>query len=107
VPSCHSLLARVHLARREYGFALREIQRALELNPNNQWNLADMGYMLRFMGEGEQSLQWSARARELAGECLALRADFAVGGLLKVEPFRLPAHVDGIAQALRLAGLPD
>jgi TolB-like protein len=165
--TCHSLLAQVHLMRREYDLALREIQRALELNPNNQWNLADMGYVLGYMGEGEQSLQWSARARradpyfgpswfwrqqarsylilqryqdalgmleriprriwidaaymagclamlgnagrahELAGECLALRADFAIGALLKVEPFRLPAHVDGIAQALRLAGLPD
>lgn len=165
--TCHSILAQVHLVRREYDLASREMQRALELNPNNQWNLADMGYVLGYIGEGEQSLQWSARARQAdpyfgpswfwrqqarsylileryqdalgmleriprrtwidaaymagclatlgnaerarahAGECLALRPDFTIGGLLKVEPFQLPAHVDSIAQSLRRAGLPD
>jgi TolB-like protein len=165
--TCHSLLAQVHLVRREYSLALQQMQRALELNPNNQWNLADMGYVLGYMGEGEQSLQWSARAsqadpyfgppwfwrqqarsylilqryeealgmlervprrkwidaaymagcfarlgdaeraREHAGECLAMRSDFAIHHLFKVEPFQSSSHAESIAQSLRLAGLPE
>ena len=62
--TCHSLLAQVHLVRREYDLAMQRIRRALELNPNNQWNLADMGYVLGYMGEAEQSLQWSVRAQQ-------------------------------------------
>jgi TolB-like protein/predicted Zn-dependent protease len=165
--TCHSLLAQVHLVRREYDLALRQMKRALELNPNNQWNLADMGYVLGYMGEAEQSLQWSARAtradpyfgppwfwrqqarsylileryeetlgmlervprhdwldraymagcfarikdseraRENAAECLVMRPDFAIRSLLKIEPYQSRAHVDSIAQSLRLAGLPE
>lgn len=62
--TCHSLLAMVHLYRREYDLALQQVRRAVELNPNNQWNLADMAYVVGFMGDGEQALQWSARAKQ-------------------------------------------
>jgi TolB-like protein len=62
--TCHSLLGMVHLARREYDLALQQVRRAVELNPNNQWNLADMAYVVGYMGDGEQALQWSVRAMQ-------------------------------------------
>ncbi len=165
--TCHSLLAQAHLVRREFDLALQRMHRALELNPNNQWNLADMAYVLGYLGEGEQAFQWSARAmqadpyfgpkwflrqqarsrlimqmyedalglleripkgwwmdaaymagcharlgmaqraRVCAAECLAMRPDFTIRGLLRIEPFKSDAHADSVAQSLRLAGLPD
>jgi len=63
--TCHSLLAQVYLFRREFEPALRHMRRALELNPNNQWNLADMAYVLGYAGEAEEALSWSARAKEV------------------------------------------
>jgi len=63
--TCHSLLAQVCLYRRAFEPALRHMRRAVELNPNNQWNLADMGYVLGYAGEAEQALSWSARAKEV------------------------------------------
>jgi adenylate cyclase len=40
------------------------MRRAVELNPNNQWNLADMAYVLGYAGDAEEALSWSARAKE-------------------------------------------
>lgn len=89
--TCHSLLAMVHLYRREYDLALQQVRRAVELNPNNQWNLADM----------------AQRAREFGAECLAMRPDFSIRKLLRIQPFKSNSDADNIAQCLRLAGLPD
>ena len=63
--TCHSLLAQVYMYRRAFEPALQHMRRAVELNPNNQWNMADMGYVLGFAGEAEQALSWSARAKEV------------------------------------------
>jgi len=63
--TCHSLLAQVYMYRRAFEPALLHIRRALELNPNNQWNLADMAYVLCYAGEAEQALNWSDRAKEV------------------------------------------
>jgi TolB-like protein/tetratricopeptide (TPR) repeat protein len=63
--TCHSLLAQVYLCRREFEPALQHMRRAVELNPNNQWNLADMAFVLGYAGEAEQALSWSARAKEV------------------------------------------
>jgi serine/threonine protein kinase len=62
--TCHSLLAQVYLFRRAFEPALQHMRRAVELNPNNQWNLADMAYVLGYAGEAEQALSWSDRAKE-------------------------------------------
>jgi serine/threonine protein kinase/Tfp pilus assembly protein PilF len=62
--SCHSLLAQVYLFRRAFEPALQHMRRAVELNPNNQWNLADMAYVLGYAGDAEKALSWSARAKE-------------------------------------------
>ena len=63
--TCHSLLAQVYMYRRAFEPALRHMRRSVELNPNNQWNLADMGYVLGYAGEADQALSWSARAKEV------------------------------------------
>jgi TolB-like protein len=63
--TCHSLLGQVYMYRRAFEPALRHMRRAVELNPNNQWNLADMAYVLGYAGEAEQALIWSARAKEV------------------------------------------
>jgi tetratricopeptide (TPR) repeat protein len=47
------------------------------------------------------------RARTLAAECLARRPDFSIRRLLSVEPYRLSADAENLAQSLRLAGLPE
>jgi uncharacterized protein (DUF924 family)/serine/threonine protein kinase/Tfp pilus assembly protein PilF len=63
--TCHSLLAQVYMYRRAFEPALQHMQRAVELNPNNQWNVADMGYVLSYAGEAQQALNWSDRAKEI------------------------------------------
>ena len=60
--TCHSLLAQVYMYRRAFEPALKQMQRAVELNPNNQWNLADMAFVLGYAGDAEQALIWSDRA---------------------------------------------
>jgi serine/threonine protein kinase/Tfp pilus assembly protein PilF len=63
--TCHSLLAQVYMFRRSFEPALQHMRRAVELNPNNQWNLADMAYVLGYAGEAELALNWSDRAKEV------------------------------------------
>jgi TolB-like protein/DNA-binding winged helix-turn-helix (wHTH) protein len=63
--TCHSGLAHVCLYRRVFGLALQHMSRAVELNPNNQWNVADMALVLGYAGEAEQALTWSARAKQI------------------------------------------
>jgi adenylate cyclase len=45
--------------------ALQYSRRAVELNPNNQWNAADLGSLLVYVGESEEALVWFSRAREI------------------------------------------
>jgi TolB-like protein len=63
--TCHSILAQVSLYRRAFELALQHMRRAVELNPNNQWNAADMALVLGYAGEAEQALIWSARAKQI------------------------------------------
>ena len=63
--TCHSLLAQVCLQRRMFELALQHMRRAVEINPNNQWNQADMAYVMVFAGQAEESLAWTARARQI------------------------------------------
>jgi tetratricopeptide (TPR) repeat protein len=63
--TCHSLLAQVGMFRRNFEFALQHMRRAVELNPNNQWNLADMSIVLGYSGQAEESLAWAARAKQI------------------------------------------
>ena len=63
--TCHSLLAQTCLYRRSFDRALEHIQRSLELNPNNQWNVADMGLILVYLGRAEEAVAWNTRARQI------------------------------------------
>lgn len=63
--TCHSMLACVCLRRRAFELALQHMRRAVELNPNNQWNLVDMASLLAYAGEPEEALTFIARAKQI------------------------------------------
>lgn len=63
--ACHSMLAAVSLQRRGFELALQHMRRAVELNPNNQWTVADMALVLLYAGQAEEALTWSARAKRI------------------------------------------
>jgi len=60
-----SRLSWAHLLQRSYDLALRYAQRALEINPNNQWIVADMGVTLIYLGQADEALTWFKRAKEI------------------------------------------
>ncbi|MBG1232218.1 winged helix-turn-helix domain-containing tetratricopeptide repeat protein [Aestuariivirga litoralis] len=63
--TCFSILALLHLANRSFDPAIQFMQRAIDLNPNNQWNVADMGIVLHYLGQTGQALEAFKRAREI------------------------------------------
>jgi TolB-like protein/tetratricopeptide (TPR) repeat protein len=63
--SCFSLLAHGNLLQRSFDLALQHIRRAVEMNPSNQWNAADMGCILLFVGQAEEALAWFKHAKEI------------------------------------------
>jgi TolB-like protein len=63
--TCFSMLGWAHLLRRSFDLALRCTRRAVEMNPNNQWNAGDMGITLLYLGRAEEALDWFRRAKEI------------------------------------------
>ena len=63
--TCHAMLAHICLWRRAFELALQHMWRAVELNPNNQWSVADMALVLGYAGQAEEALTWSARAKQI------------------------------------------
>jgi TolB-like protein len=63
--TCFSMLAIVCLLRHSFDLALQHSRRAIEINANNQWNNADMGLVLTYLGRPEEALVWFKRAREI------------------------------------------
>lgn len=63
--TCQALLANVCIQRRSFDVAVQYARRAVELNPNNQWNAADLGSILVYVAEPEEALVWFSRAREI------------------------------------------
>jgi TolB-like protein/tetratricopeptide (TPR) repeat protein len=63
--TCHAILGQVYLLRRHFDLAVRHARRAIELNPNNQWNATDLGSILAYAGQSEEALTWFTRAREI------------------------------------------
>ena len=61
----HAILGHVCLSRRHYDLAVQYTRRAVEINPNNQWNAADLGSCLVYAGEPEEALIWFSKAREI------------------------------------------
>jgi TolB-like protein len=63
--TCHALIAQIHLYRRSFERAVQHMQHSVDINPNNQWNVADMGQVLTYVGRGEEAVGWFTRAREI------------------------------------------
>lgn len=63
--TCYAILGHVCLSRRCHDVALRYARRAVEINPNNQWNAADLATCLIYTGEPEEALTWFLKVREL------------------------------------------
>jgi TolB-like protein len=63
--TCHAILGHVCRRRRSFDLAVQYGRRAVEINPNNQWNAADLGSILSYVGQSEEALGWFARAREI------------------------------------------
>jgi len=63
--TCHAILGHVCVRRRAYELAVQYARRAVEINPNNQWNAADLGSILVYAGQSEEALTWLVRAREI------------------------------------------
>lgn len=61
----HAMLGHVYVRRRSYELAVQCGRRAVEINPSNQWNAADLGSILVYAGQSEEALTWFAMAREI------------------------------------------
>jgi TolB-like protein len=47
------------------------------------------------------------RAKASAAECLAVKPDFTIAGFMAKQPFKNPADAASLADAMRMAGLPE
>ena len=63
--TCHAILGHICVHRRSFELAVQYCRRAVEINPNSQWNAADLGSILVYVGEPEEALTWFARSREI------------------------------------------
>jgi tetratricopeptide (TPR) repeat protein len=63
--TCHSLLGIVCLRRGSFDLALRHMERGVEINPTNQWNLANLGILLCHIGRAEEGLEMLRNARRM------------------------------------------
>ena len=63
--SCFSVLALVSLHQRAFESALQNIHYAIELNPNNQWNSADMGIVQIYLGRADVALEYFKLAKDI------------------------------------------
>ncbi|WP_159090144.1 adenylate/guanylate cyclase domain-containing protein [Ruegeria sp. Alg231-54] len=95
-------------------------QRAIELNPNDSWILADLGIFLAYSGEWEAGEAWITRARELNpqlhpgyGNAFHLHAivrgdyDEALAVIAGMGGARRPMNMTSTAAALALNGELD
>ena len=63
--TCHAILGLVCFLRRSFDLGVQYTRRGVEINPNNQWNAADLGSILVDAGQPEEALSWFARTREI------------------------------------------
>ncbi len=63
--TCHAIMGQVLALQRSFVLGEQYSRRAVEINPNNQWNAADIGCVLINVGKSAESLEWFARAREI------------------------------------------
>ena len=63
--TCHAILSHTCRLQGHYDLAVHYGRRAVEINPNNQWNAADLGVYLLHAGEPAEALAWFSKAREI------------------------------------------
>jgi TolB-like protein/Flp pilus assembly protein TadD len=63
--TCFAMLGWAHLLRGSFDLALQHTRRAVDMNPNNQWNAADLGSVLIYVGQAEEALVWLKRAKDI------------------------------------------
>ncbi|MCM2310945.1 MAG: TIR domain-containing protein [Steroidobacteraceae bacterium] len=63
--SCHALLSQIYLYRRNFERAVQHMRHSVAINPNNQWNVADLGQVLTYVGAADEAVEWFTRAREI------------------------------------------
>lgn len=63
--TCFSVLALISLHQRSFESALQQMHYAIELNPNNQWNSADMGIVQIYLGQPDAALEYFKLAKEI------------------------------------------
>ncbi|MDP9198809.1 MAG: TIR domain-containing protein [Pseudomonadota bacterium] len=63
--TCFSILGHVCLRKRSFDQALQYARRAIELNPSNPWNRADIGGILIYTGQAEEALESFKHARQI------------------------------------------
>jgi TolB-like protein/tetratricopeptide (TPR) repeat protein len=63
--TCHAILGHMCAHRRSFELGVRYSRRAVEINPNSQWNAADLGSILVYAGEPDEALTWFARSQEI------------------------------------------
>ncbi len=61
--TCHTILGQICLERRSFDLALHHTERGVEINPANQWNRADLGLILSYIGRADEGLQMLREAR--------------------------------------------
>lgn len=64
VSTSHAILGQVCVLRGDIDLGVQYLRRAIEINPNNQWNATDLGCVLVNAGKSEEALTWFAKARE-------------------------------------------
>ncbi len=109
--SCFSRLGWVNFLRRSYDLAFQYTKRALEMNPNNQWIVGDMGVALLHLGQVEEALVCFRRAKQIdpyfnepwywryVGLSYAIlhryREALAAFAYLTTQPYRVSAYMAG------------
>ncbi len=63
--SCHMSLSRIHLLRGSFDLASRHGERAIEINPNNQWTRSAMATILANLGRADEAIELFRSARQI------------------------------------------
>ncbi len=62
---CQFMVGNVHLYRRSFELAEQYHRRALEMNPSNPEDVANMGVLLVYLGRSNEGLEWLRQARRV------------------------------------------
>jgi adenylate cyclase len=61
----HSALGSIYLRRRQYDLAMNELQRAIELNPNDTHSQRQLGSVMLYSGRMDEAIYWIESALKL------------------------------------------